>query len=280
MKLSSFPVLELSGADAVSFANAQFSNDVTALPDGQWQWNAWLNPQGRVRAFFALLRLDAQNLRLILRGGEPAALRDALARYVLRAKVSIRVADDPAFHVETVDDLHMLGLETPMDNAIARNGDAAAIAVPGGSRWMVVGVAPTHRDDTPTAHARWQLADIRAGLAIIDSALSEEALPHWLGLLRLDAVSVKKGCYPGQEITSRLHFKGGNKRSLYRIGFAADRSPDTGTPIITDDGERVGMLVSACAGEGLAVIAHASADQPLSLDAATRIPLSVHEQFG
>ncbi len=280
MKLSSFPVLELSGVDATPFANAQFSNDVAALPDGQWQWNAWLNPQGRVRAFFALLRLDAQNLRLILRGEEPAALRDDLARFVLRAKVTIRVADDAAFGVDSPDKLHALGFEAPADYAIARHGDAAAIAMPDGGRWVAVGVKPTNFDIAPVDNVRWCLADFRAGLPVIAAALREEALPHWLGLIRLDAVSVKKGCYPGQEITSRLHFKGGNKRSLYRVTFAVPAQPAAGTPVIAENGERVGLIVAACDGEALAVVAHASADQQLNLDDDARSALSVHECFG
>ena len=279
MKLSSFPVLELSGADAVAFANAQFSNDVTALPDGQWQWNAWLNPQGRVRAFFALLRFDAQNLRLILRGEEPDALRDALVRFVLRAKVTIRVADESAFGVDSADTLRALGFETVAGSAIARNGDAAAIAMPDGGRWMVVGAKPANVD-APIDEARWCLADFRAGLPVIATALREEALPHWLGLIRLNAVSVKKGCYPGQEITSRLHFKGGNKRSLYRVTLAASAQPAAGTPVVAANGERVGLIVAACDGEALAVVAHASADEPLHVDEAEPIPLSVHERFG
>ena len=64
-------LLELTGPDAVAFAQAQFSNDVPSLADGHWQWNAWLSPQGRVRFFFHLLRDDAQHLRLLLRGGDP-----------------------------------------------------------------------------------------------------------------------------------------------------------------------------------------------------------------
>src|SRR3569833_4481712 len=138
MNLSSFPVLELDGPDAVSFAQAQFSNDVTALGDSRWQWNAWLNPQGRVRAVFALLRLDGQHLRLILRGGDAAAIADTLRRYEFRAKVTIRVAADAA---SGVDDVITLGFEAPSGDVIARNGDASAIAMPGGDRWLVTGAA-------------------------------------------------------------------------------------------------------------------------------------------
>lgn len=154
-------VLDISGADAAAFAHAQFCNDVLELPDGQSQWNAWLSPQGRVRAFFRLLRTDAAHLTLTLRGGDAAWMRAELARFVFRAKVQIA----------------------------AVNGTAEPAT----------------------------LADIRAGLPEIGAELRDQLLPQWIGLDRLGAVSVRKGCYPGQEIMARLHFKGGNKRSLYRI---------------------------------------------------------------
>ena len=262
-------MLELDGPDAVAFAQAQFSNDVAALGDGRWQWNAWLNPQGRVRAFFALLRLDAQHLRLILRGGDAITLADALKRYVFRSKVTIRVADDTANGVDAVT---APGFDAPSGDAIARNDDVCAIAMPGGARWLVTGMPAK-----PVAPDAWMLADIRAGIPFITPSLQEEALPHWLGLLRLGAVSVKKGCYPGQEITSRLHFKGGNKRSLYRVTFDAAIAPQDGAPILAENGERAGQIVMACNGEALAIIAHASAEHPLRLE--TSDLLRVEERF-
>jgi tRNA-modifying protein YgfZ len=269
MNLSSFPVLELRGPDAVSFAHAQFSNDVVGLGDGHWQWNAWLNPQGRVRAFFALLRLDGHHVQLILRGGDASALRDALRRYVFRAKVTIEVAGSTAVGV----DIPPAGFEMPSSDCIARNGDASTIAMPDGNRWMVIGAAHA------TASDRWTLDDIRDGIPFITPALYEEALPHWLGLIRLGAVSINKGCYPGQEITSRLHFKGGNKRSLYRVTFHPQAAPESRVSIVAENGERVGQIVMACNGEALAILAHASADQPLRLDAPEATALNVLERF-
>jgi len=273
MNLSSFPVLEITGPDAVAFAHAQFSNDLAALGDGRWQWNAWLNPQGRVRAFFALLRLDAQHLRLILRGGDATVFADALRRYVFRAKVTIQLAEGVANGVDDAAVLTALGIEAPSGDSIARNGGESAIAMPGGKRWLLAGATPMKR----AAHDRWTLADIRDGIPLITPPLQEEALPHWLGLLRLGAVSVKKGCYPGQEITSRLHFKGGNKRSLYRLTFDQAAAPETGTPILAENGERAGQIVTACDGEALAIVAHAAANHPLRLESS--IPLRLRERF-
>ena len=53
-------------------------SDVAALADGLWHWSGWLTPKGRVVALFALLRLDAEQVWLLLPDADPAnAIRDA-----------------------------------------------------------------------------------------------------------------------------------------------------------------------------------------------------------
>src|SRR3954464_11472860 len=87
-------ILALEGPDAVRFAHAQFMNDVTALADGQWQWNGWVTPKGRILALFALWRWGAQSLWLLLPDADPAELSAALQRFVFRSKVSLTVRAD------------------------------------------------------------------------------------------------------------------------------------------------------------------------------------------
>ncbi|OOD02389.1 tRNA-modifying protein YgfZ, partial [Stenotrophomonas maltophilia] len=45
--------------------------------------------------------------------------------------------------------------------------------------------------------------------------------PRQLGLDRLNGYSVKKGCYPGQEIVARTHFLGKAKRAVQLLHTAA-----------------------------------------------------------
>nr|MBP6751039.1 folate-binding protein [Xanthomonadaceae bacterium] len=87
-------LMALTGRDAVAFAHAQFMNDVAALRDGDWQWNGWLTPKGRVVALFSLLRIDAETLWLVLQADEAEALAAALRRFVFRSKVAIALPED------------------------------------------------------------------------------------------------------------------------------------------------------------------------------------------
>ena len=261
ISLPDLQLLEIAGPDAVNFAHAQFSSDVRALENDAWQWSTWLSPQGRVRAFFQLIRDNAEHLRVLLHGGEAETLRAALAPYVLRAKVSLRVTDT-----------HVTGTYAAAAHALALPGSPP--------RWLLVGAPAAAADSSASASDAWRLADIRAGLPVLAKNLLCEFLPQLIGVDRLGAISVKKGCYPGQEIMSRLHFKGGNKRSLYRLELAARHLPAPGTTLTRHDGEKAGEIVMAARAndnhaEALASLLDAAADAP-QLDGT---PVAVLQRF-
>ena len=188
--------ISIEGADAIAYAQAQFSSRVDALECGRWQFSAWLNAQGQVRALFHLARPSENQLLLLLRGGEASALAAALQRYVFRAKVSIvplqprRLSTGPAlarYAFRTVDDI----LEFGCGDHSLRSSDAA------------------------TGDARWRLPQLRAGWPWLAVADLDKWLAPALALDRLQATVTDKGCYPGQEIVARLHFRGGHKWHLH-----------------------------------------------------------------
>jgi len=192
--LPSPQVLEITGADAVAFAHAQFASDVRALANRQWQWSAWLSAQGRVRAFFRVLRIGDEHLLLILQGGVAETLRAALAPFVFRAKVQLRVVGtwQAIGFDRLVDVLDYLGAAPGPTDVVIANG-RIGVALPGPQpRWYVLGEAlPATVDTSPVALNRWNAADVAAGIVEIGDAQVDRFLPSWLGLDELGAVSVR-----------------------------------------------------------------------------------------
>jgi folate-binding protein YgfZ len=281
-------LLEMTGADSAAFAHAQFSNDVIALAAGQWQWNAWLSPQGRVRYFFMLLRDADDRLRLLLRGGDAQVMCAELSRFVFRTRVCLRtIAAAQAFGCDTIEAQAALGVLA--DNAAMVVGaGGTGLRLPGPSpRWLLLS-APDSNVVVTSAGAelnRWTLDDIRAGLPVLAPALQDQLLPQWLGLGRLGAINVGKGCYPGQEVMARLHFKGGNKRGLYRIQLSCETLPAPGAELFTADSATAsGMVVTAAweAGdraEALVALADAAAAGPLRSESAIIANIKVVSGF-
>lgn len=256
-------LIELSGADALTFAHAQFASDVAGLDVGTWQWSAWLTAQGRTRCVFALLRTAPDHLVIWLPLGGAAPIRDALARFVLRAKVQIALPE--GWSLCSLDDES--GFDQTAPRRIADRSGGYAFAQPGPKpRIAWLGPAPSgHRD--PAAFAAWLLADIAAGLPWLDAATRDEFVPQSLGLERLEAVRFDKGCYPGQEIAARLHFRGGTKQRLQRVTLLGADAVPAGT-LITTAGSNVGTVlyaatISAQVHEALAVLADVASDATL-----------------
>lgn len=262
-------VLTLQGRDAVAFAQAQFMNDVGALADAQWQWNGWLSPKGRVIALFAVLRRDADTLWLLLPDADPIALAAQLKRYVFRSNV--------AFHVR--DDLLASGaFAAPVQAAGATSADIddgveLDLSADGGPRRLLIGsneAEPNQRE-----LSRWRLFDLQHGLPRLALEHVEQWTPQQLSLERLKAYSIRKGCYPGQEIVARTHFLGKAKRGLARLqGAGVDA---IGEVMAADDADprTVGRMVCAEGNEGLAVLPLEAGDAALSTNGqpCTALPL-------
>ena len=261
--LPGYRVVALSGRDAVAFAQAQFMNDVAALATGRWQLNGWLTPKGRVIALFALLRIEDDALWLLLADADAGDFVARLRRFVFRSKVAIDVRDDlllsAAFDAPRV----------ALDADFARLADGRIeldFSGDGGAR--VAWIAPRANADVPDhadAVLGWTRADLAHGLPHLVGQ-EEQWTPQQLSLERLRAYSVKKGCYPGQEIVARTHFLGQAKRGLVLLELSADARAGAG---VTQAGRAIGNLVCVAAGApalGLAVLPIEREDAPLQVD--------------
>ena len=114
----------------------------------------------------------------------------------------------------------------------------------------------------------WRLANLRAGIPEIGAAQSEQFTPHMLNLDLLGAASVDKGCYPGQEIVARTHFRGATKRRMLR--FECSGRVAAGDKV--SDGERdVGEVVNSVGGDLLAVVPLAKQNQQLTVKKAVLV---------
>ncbi len=253
-------LITLEGPDALAFAQSQFMGDVAALAEGQWQWNGWLTPKGRVIALFALARVAPARLLLWLPDADPAALAPALQRFVFRRKIAVRAEDRWVAAVGA-------GEALPRPAAPDRvAGDEASgwvldLGVPACPRSLALLPAgdPRLAPADAAATAAWRAADIALGLPRLGPAQAEAWTPQMLSLDRHAAFSLRKGCYPGQEIVARTHYLGQAKRELLRLAgeglaegqaLACGGSPAGTIVCARDDGrEALAVATAGLAGE-------------------------------
>ena len=96
--------------------------------------------------------------------------------------------------------------------------------------------------------------------------------PHMLNLDLLGAVRVSKGCYPGQEIVARTHFRGATKRRLLRFESAGPVAPGDKVSL---DGRDVGEVLNAIGNDVLAVAPVANAGDALTVNGVQLVNLAL-----
>lgn len=235
--LSALGAVSVTGADAASFLQGQVTADLGALQGRHSTPTAWCTPQGRVIALLTVGRSpDGDGLVAVLRRELCGPVVDRLARYVMRSKVRIEIADAA-----------VMGLE----------GDAAGISeIPGitvlqlpASRQLLVGPGDALEASAAKATAApagaWEARCIALGEPEVHAQTSERWIPQMLNLDLLGGVSFSKGCYPGQEIVARTQHLGRIKRRMFRYRVAG-AAPPPGTALCLG-GDKVGETVrSAC----------------------------------
>jgi folate-binding protein YgfZ len=227
-------VLRARGADARGFLQGQLSNDTTHLRRGQRQLSGYHTPQGRTIALLRLTELAPDDLLAVLPLELLPVVVGRLRRYVLRAKVQL-----------TDDSLQwqILGFQ----------GDAPALPVGavsgpyGNSRHLVLiptPAGPTAAGASPGTRADWLACDIRDGLPQVYLATSEDFVAQMLNLDVIGGIALDKGCYTGQEIIARAHYRGHVKRRMQRFASEVPCSLSPGQTGVLGDGRSFKVVES------------------------------------
>jgi folate-binding protein YgfZ len=240
-KLEDLAVLGVRGADSVKFLQGQLSQDLAQMQDGDALLAGLHNPQGRCLALLRVLRMTREHLLLVLPADLAETVRQLLSRYVLRARTQIEEAG-AAWRI--------YGATGP---------DAAAVAVtrvsmamdPSGTRQLIL--APRGEplpDGDVVTRTLWRLDDIAGGLPEITSATSGLFVAQMLNLDLLGGIAFDKGCYTGQEIIARAHYRGQVKRRMQRFFTGSDAVLAPGLRLDLADGRSAQIVMAAPAEAG------------------------------
>ena len=259
--LAEYAVVEVRGVDAAAFLQAQTMNDVATLAPGRWQWNGLLSAKGRVLALFALVRVAADRFLLVVPDVTGADVVAHLRRFVFRSKLTL--AECTAFAAAAGP-----AAASSDPGAVAGDADvglALDFGGEGGPRWLWL-LPPSHPSlaaADATTDADWRALDLMHGLPRLPPGQREAFTPQMLSLERLGAFSLKKGCYPGQEIVARTHYLGQAKRALVRLSGAGLRA---GQPVLAA-GAAAGTVACATArGDTALAVLALDAGDPLTVD--------------
>lgn len=232
--LDELAVIRIGGEDAPAFLHSQLSNDIAGIGGSDARLAAYCTPKGRMLASLVVWRetTDASSpLLAMVRADLAEALVKRLRMFVLRARVHFETAALRVFGACRPQDAgageeEMESAAGPVPWRVKRDGDLAFLSAPAsaaGARrmWIVAlrdtdAVALAKRVQLPLGSAvRWQAQDIAAGLGWVEQGNMELFIPQSLNYDLVGGVSFSKGCYPGQEVVARTHFRGSVKRRAF-----------------------------------------------------------------
>ncbi|QJD29201.1 CAF17-like 4Fe-4S cluster assembly/insertion protein YgfZ [Methylococcus geothermalis] len=256
--LSRFGLIEVKGEEAGKFLGSMLTGDVRLVSPSQGQFTSWCDGKGRIQATFWLFMRDGAYYLLLPEELLPGVIA-RLKMFLLRTKASIGDASAALARIG----LSGAGIAEALGSALpAQRGETAVIGdctlVALGDeprpRWLAVGspeavIALWEKLEpavTPAGTGAWALLDVLAGIPHVATETAGEFIPQMLDLEALGGLSYKKGCYPGQEVIARLHYRGQLKRKAYLAYADGPELPAPGTKLYRPGfDESVGLVVSA-----------------------------------
>jgi len=229
LQLSYLNVVKISGRDAVSFLNDQFTNDITALEPNRWQFNGYCSSKGRLIAIMRLFLSD-DCVYIILPKSLSEKMIKRLQVYVFRAKVKFEnLADHSVYCLMDAEAIKTTGEIQTQEFTLDDNGFMVNISIQS-ERYLAIlkstdvlkGLELISQEESQQL---WRLSEIKEMVPNIDVQTSELFIPQHVNLDKLNGISFNKGCFPGQEVVARLHYLGKAKQAMRHLQI------DSGIPI-------------------------------------------------
>lgn len=259
-------ICAIEGPDAVRFLQGQITCDLRELPPANSRAGAHCNPKGRMLSTFRVLQTGPETLLLRSFTNQLPAIQTDLGKYIVfsKAKLIDKQAQYRIFGLigpEAGVLIQQLAGNLPTEDnqwLVCRNIIFIRLDAQRFECWVPLEEQHTFQQQlapltTPASADLWTLAAIRAGFGEVYPETREMFTPQALNYQLVNAISFRKGCYTGQEIVARLHYKATLKRHMYRVTFSSSDKfipPAPGGDIVDQAGKRLGELVVAVAIDG------------------------------
>jgi folate-binding protein YgfZ len=226
-------IIALSGADARELLQGLVTNDLKRLVPGVALYAALLSPQGKILFDFLISEGEGALLIDVARASRDALLKK-LKMYRLRAKVEIDARDQLGVFVS---------LQGHPDNRPTGYAQRAITFIDPrlpelGLR--SIGAMAEMPANLPGPHA-WHQHRLALGIPEAGDFGSEKVFALDAGLEELHGVSFTKGCYIGQELTSRMKHRATTRKRILTV-TADGALPQSGT--LSRGGAEIGEVLS------------------------------------
>ncbi|MEX2179795.1 MAG: hypothetical protein WD801_13855 [Gemmatimonadaceae bacterium] len=277
--------MRFTGDKAADVLTGLVTNDVGSLVPGQGQYAVALTAKGKVMADLRILRFEDGfvtdvsprardgwsgivkkyvNPRLAKYTDESSGLFalgvfGVQARYVVEQMTGIGHSAlallAPYAHVTVTTEGGGAAMHVMRSPELDVDGvEGYELLVPAG-RFQQVWDAAIAARATPAGLAAWEVARVEAGRPEYGIDMDDTTIPQEANLEQLNAISYTKGCYTGQEVVARVHFRGHVNRGLRGLRAAGTEPVPTKAELYDDHDKAVGEVRSSVSSPRLGAIA-------------------------
>lgn len=241
-------IVSVSGVQAAEFLQGQISADVSTVNPQQACLGTLCNLKGRMIASFILVNPAQEIYYLVLHQSIAEQTKAELAKYAIFSQCEIELLDiDVSACAKEIELAFTVEVEEQQ---------GIKVALPE-NRVLFIG----QNCEQPLPEHEFIALDIDALLPWVTEQSADKFLPQAFfsddNVSFMQAISYTKGCYKGQEVVARMHFKGEMKEGLYRLesGYFP-----AGHEFRDSSGKRLGQVVQSVEGNNavLAVMRHDS----------------------
>ena len=280
-KNSHWSVLKASGPTLREYLQGQITQDMDKLDTRQAIHSALLSPQGKAVSEIYILSGHDNELILLTPKSHAVETVARLRQFALGQQLRIGIVESlviAAIHgTQATNGLNAAGLAVPDQAWLSQSSQASedcfAIRIRPDAYWLISNqttIDLLSLNQHQGTEDELEALRIQHGFPRFGMEWDERLHPLNANLIELDGVDFKKGCYVGQEVTSRMHWRGGIKKKLYRVRM--NNCPVT-LPCSVRSSANIGELKSAatddnglCFGIALLPIDVAESDSKLTLD--------------
>jgi folate-binding protein YgfZ len=244
-------LIAVTGADAAKLLQGQVTCDVDAVPDPGFARGALCNNKGRVFATFLLVR-HGPSFYLVLNKGLGEILLAAIKKFLPFYKCELRqaAAHEPCIGAVGSTTLIALGLDPaslPPRGRCAELADGWICHLDEPQQQYLLysrqPLPPAANSTTGTLND-WLMCGMRSGQFPFMPGDQEKYTPQEIHLDRHDYVSFTKGCYTGQEIVARMHYRGKTKKLLFLLqANASGPHPEASMEILDANEQPLGTMI-------------------------------------
>ena len=240
--LSDRGIIRIGGEDRRSFLQGLVTGNVATLPPGEARWAALLSPQGKILYDFLMIAEDDAILFDVKAEKIPDLVK-RLSMYKLRAKVEI------ANQSETLGVIALYGGPVGEGARDSRHADMGARLIAPVSD--IPGLLLTFGGDAGVDDYRAHRIALGVPEGGVDFAYGD-AFPAEADMDLLNGVDFKKGCFVGQEVVARMHYRSTTRNRVSKIVLEG-AAPAPGD-IIRAGEKQVGVMGSSVGDKGLAML--------------------------